>query len=81
MTKNKENAMFDYYEVSAMDANLDSLRGHVICKTFATYDEAKVFYDNIKAKHFLQDKAIIFRSADGKQDKIIESWDWIQGIN
>jgi len=50
-----ENTLFDYYQVSGMDAKLDALRGRTIRKNFPTYEEAKHYYDNIEkdVKKFL----------------------------
>ena len=74
-----ENQLFDYYQVSGMDAKLDALRGRTIRKNFPTYEEAKHYYDNIDkdVKKFLQSKHLIFRAANG-EDKLLESWYWSQ---
>lgn len=36
-----KETLFDYYQVSGMDAKLDALRGRTIKKNFSTYEEAK----------------------------------------
>ena len=72
--------MFDYYEVLGTDAKLDAYRARCIRRTFPTYEEAKRFYDSIdgEVRHFLQDKSLIFRAANGK-DEMLDDWNWRQG--
>ena len=65
--------LFDFYEVCAIDANIDSYKCSFIRKRFFSKNEAEKYFNSgiiNDRKFFIQSKTLILRRSTGKDDLI-----------